>query len=191
MQAVPCLHPSHRFSKVVGGPERAVVLVAAAREAGIVVAQSNDGKVQPGSWSATGEADTQVARSNDVKVQPGSLNTAVAGAEQEVATAVSRLRVVVSPGQPGAAEDRQAEACCPGPGDCQRATSQGGAGSGRGSGVGGKEQLSLQLEEFLRSFPASGASCRDVASINVLGPQGKGGAGRPGEEQLPGIEVSR
>ncbi|GAB4821946.1 hypothetical protein N2152v2_008992 [Parachlorella kessleri] len=186
-KAVPCLHPSHRFSRVVGGPERAVVFVAATREAGVEAAHSYDNNRQPGSQSAVEEAGTEVAHPDDIKVQPGNLSPAAARAEQVEEVALSRL-TVDSPGQPPPAEDRQAGACFLGAGHGQGATTQGGSSSGGHSRVGGKEQLSRQLEEFLRSFPASGASCRDVASINVLGPQGKGGAGRPGEDQLPGIE---
>lgn len=197
-QVVPCLHPSHRFAKVLEGPEREVVFVGSQLR-GRQEAQQQEGAQQRGGGAV----------SSAVSSSGGSCSENLEIAERqtdasELASGMSRLAVGAkalpcgrqhtdadpsggaSPSVRSSAGSSCAQPCSGGGGG---ARSQNGACAGPPHGTGGgssSSSLAAELEDFLKTFPPSRACCHDLAWINVMGLPGKGGAGRPGKDQISG-----
>ncbi len=217
---MPCLHPSHRFTKVVDGPERAVVFVGspADYEARTGEAQQPAQQAQQGQQGQQCTAAVPVAadkarlpagersctgsdRGAGVTGSKAQGGDAEAAAADQLAVTVSGLAVgsndqavasrqgsgIDGHGESSPAAPSTSDACGgSGSGSGSRSNCSSSSGSSRSGSAAG---LRWQLEEFLRTFPPSGASCRDLAWICAVRPRGKGGAGRPGEDQLQHIEV--
>lgn len=226
LQAVPCLHPSHRFSKVVDGPEREVVFTGrhstTDSDAVRPVEQPPKAAEEPSAGRGAAATSAAVAAAAAATASEGEQRPA-----EELAEGISQLTVGGSNGSVSRTEPQQqwrrqtwesgavaavhpsdlnsSRSCSPAERDpcasaqpCGREVASGSGGSsqggssqgGSGSSSSSRGELSEQLQAFLRTFPPSGASCRDVAWVNVVRPQAKGGSTWPGEERLPHIEVS-